>query len=201
MSLPLSPQEEPRNCCLCGDYEVRQFSHRGKPISEMPPVCSPCRAERTGAIQLSLPREVDPAVLRARVSPDKLRFPSEDERARAIQVVLRMWRDALVKSAEAVTQLVAALEGGPAEERVAHELLGTPLVGGLEALTRPPGTLKLTGLAPALARRLATEVRWAEGPPLLVADLPALEAELAEQKAQPTAPPQNPADGSHGDAP
>lgn len=180
----------PENCCLCGDHEVREFSHHGKPISEFPPVCSPCRAERTRAIHVVIPKTVDPAELSRRIAP--YRDSNPQAVAGAIQVALQVWERALQDAAHSAKALLRVLAERPDEERVAHELMGGRLVGDLEAARTPePGTLRLTGLAPELARRIAEEVPLAEGPPLQSGDLSGVleEVRAARQRAQPTADP------------
>jgi hypothetical protein len=196
-------------CCLCGVYEVREYTHLGKPIAEFPPVCSPCRAERLGAIHIRLPKAAAPGDIADRVKP----FLGSTDLPGAIHVGLRTWHQGLADALHSVVALLQCLEDRPSEEQVVAELMGTPLVGGLEFLPDPETAgLKLTGLAPELARRIAELVPLAEGPALSLAH----EAEIrllvteraAEQKtpraarhqAQPTAAPQKtPADGSDGD--
>jgi hypothetical protein len=188
------------NCCLCGSWQLQEYSYGSRTVSDPPPVCSPCRAERTGAIHIVVPSAVDPAELARRISPYRGR---PEDFAGAIQVALRVWEKALTDIAHSAKALLRLLAGRPDEESVAHALMGGHLVGDLQAARTPdPGTLKLTGLAPELARRIATEVPLAEGPALSQAHLSEILILLAkaQQKGQPTAAPQrSPADGSHGD--
>jgi len=189
------------DCCLCGTYEIREFSHRGQPISELPPVCSPCRAERTGAIHLRLPAAAAPGDIAQRIVLLQVGTTPE-HMAEAIQSALSVWAKALYDSADSVLAAFRFLGGRPDEESVAATLMGDPLVTGLTFLPDPERAgLTLTGLAPELARRLAEEVPLAEGPALslaheteillLVTERAAEQKALraARRKAQPTAAP------------
>lgn len=211
-NLPDIPQVDLRreNCFLCGHHEIREFSFKGASLTDLPLVCSPCRAERTGAIQMVMPSALDPSVLSQRIDPYREKPPAV--MSGAIQVALDVWEKALQDTAHSAKVLMRILTDRPDEEAVIHALMGGPLISNLESAR--PGTLVLTGIAPELARRIATEVPLAEGPALS----PAHETEIrllvakrrdqateqralraAKRRAQPPAP--LPADGSHGDAP
>lgn len=212
-ALPNIPERDLRgvNCCLCGEWELQELTHQNRSLAEPPPVCSPCRAERTQAIHLRLPKASAPGDIAQRLDP--LQGGTTPEYlSGAIQTALSVWARALYDSADSVMAAFHLLRGRPDEERVAATLMGDALVTGLEFLPDPEmAGIKLTGLAPELARRIATEVPLAEGPALSHAHLAEIRLLLTERltekkalraarrKAQPTAP--LPADGSDGDAP
>lgn len=166
----------PEPCCLCGAQEVREFSNQGTSLAEPPRVCSPCRAERTGAIQMTVLADVDPRHVAERIRSHRPGSPATLEGA--IHVGLRTWAEALRRSAESALLLLKGFEELPPEEAVAESVMGAPRAAALEAPPGRPGTVKLTGLAPELARRLAETVPLAEGPPLTTGELAALEREL-----------------------
>lgn len=209
-ALPDIPERDLRgvNCCLCGTYEIREYTHQGKVVREPPPVCSPCRAERTGAIHLRLPKAVAPDNIAQRLAPLQAGTTPE-YLAQAIQSALAVWAKALYDSADSVTAALNALGGRSDEERVAATLMGDPLVTGLEFVADHNGQcpgLKLVGLPGELARRIAERVPLAEGPALSQAHLAEILLLLAKaedaqrkKKAQPTAAQKTPADGSDGD--
>lgn len=130
--------------------------------------------------------ETDPRHVAERVRSYRPGSPATREAA--IHAGLRTWADALRKSAESALLLLKGFEEIPPEEAVAEELMGASRVTGLESPLKEPDTIKLTGLAPELARRLAETVPLAEGPPLGPAGLAALERELAQRRSVGDAP-------------
>lgn len=169
----VSASTEP--CPLCREEHVLPpFSVRGASLADEVTVCSPCRAEHTGTVQLRLPLGAAPGEITKRLKD----FRRDPDFAGAVQAGLSVWAKALQEGADAATGVLAALENRPDEERVAAEFMGAPLLGDCDFLADPerPG-LKLTGLPPELARRIVETVPMAEGPPLSVE----LMAELLRQ--------------------
>lgn len=151
-------------CLVCGGYPDLPASPRGDLA-----VCSPCRAEHAGAVELRLPEGARPRDQETRhfVVPRREFLPGKG----ALEA-LRQWGEALDTAARRVGLLRSLLEAGLSDpEAVAHVLLtGGAARFKLRAATG--GDLALTDLPAPLARRLAEECpEIARGPALPEAEL------------------------------
>jgi hypothetical protein len=131
-------------------------------------LCSPCRAEATGTVDLTLPMMAAPTTLALGGGGP-----------RAIHKNLAGWVAGLHVATAQVAELLVSL-GGSDEEVTAHAVMGTDPLGDAPRLTRHPAdvrTLVLTDLPVGTARRLA-ETTFAEGPHLSTERIRELAAEL-----------------------
>lgn len=166
---------QPELCPVCEETPLPPSSVRGASPADAPVICSPCRAEHTGEVELQLPRDAHIGALRVRHLTIRQR---EFLPGKGALEVLRQWEEAMETGAAQVRLLRALLEAGPSDaEQVAHVLLTG---GELRFKLRAKGDhfFRLTDLAAPLARRLATEFpQIASGPMLPHAELRRLLAE------------------------
>lgn len=152
-------------CPACGNHvewgKTPEAPDKANP--DTPWACSPCRAEAAGVVELRLPPQVLPAGAVRSVAVDRDHW--------AIQMVLRVWADALAGSAERVRELATALESAPDEEAVAHAIMGGAQPPALTLVQDNPRALCLGELDPAAARRLAETCALAVGPATLAPEL------------------------------
>lgn len=160
---PIQPRGNP--CPACGTHvewgKTPEAPDRADPDGLW--ACSPCRAEAAGLVELRLPPQVLPAGV--------VRSVAVDSDTWAIQMVLRVWADALAGSSERVRELAMALESAPDEEAVAHAIMGGARQPGLSLAQGEPRTLIMGELDAATARRLAETCDLAHGPAVLPAEL------------------------------
>lgn len=136
-----------------------------------PWACSPCRAEYTGSIHVTLPWACSPGSF--------LGGPAEPE---SLREALLSWAKALAAATAGVLELVGGMGGAPVEEEVAHAIMGGAPDLQLEAMG---DCLKIGGLTPEGARLLAQRCEIAGGPHLTNAKMSDLlrDASLARDKA------------------
>lgn len=120
--------------------------------------CSPCRAEHTGSVHVTLPWGCVPGGY-------FLGGPVESE---ALREGLLCWAKALAAGCAGMLALVGSIGGAPAEEEVANALMG----GGPDLeLGVGHESIQISGLTRAGARRLVLASPVAEGPVLSDAQL------------------------------
>ncbi len=172
---PLNPNaSDGVPCPLCGETAERRQDEYGGATAFW--VCSPCRAEHDGAIQLVPPDSARGTVIAERVEPH------HGDRGAAV-VGLRTWAEAMRQYVQSVESVAYALVTQPDAEAVANALMGDFSVFLMAEPVATMNSMLVRGLPPATARRLAKVVPHASGPPLPPDRLRQLEAEAGGRKA------------------
>ena len=162
-------------CLVCAETPLPASSVRGAALGDLPGVCSPCRAEHTGEVELRLPEgaRLDDLVTRHFVIRQREFLPGKGARE-----ALRQWEEALDTGARRLGLLRTLLEAGSSDAEAVAEVL---LTGGemrFNLRAQSNSVLRLTDLSPLLARRLAQEgPEIASGPELPRAEMLRLLAE------------------------
>lgn len=152
---------DPVICSVCGKDDG--FG----PPQELPRACSPCRAELTQKVLVSLSRHTRPHHVAERSNREAQSRVGDEPREKVALDWVRLWGDALDRAAETALALHRALSSlSPDAEAVADAVSGPWGPVRLESVAPDPDVLIVCGLSPARARRLAEIVPGARGPEL-----------------------------------